>query len=201
MTRTAHCCGSLRAEVSGEPSRASRPAPTEQTPASSSRACPHATRVCFTKSSTAGAARRRTTSRRGRRTLPPIARPAQGERQPVPAVSACRRVLAPVEPALPDAQTLAVARGAVRHLAPSPDQDRRARGRAEDDDPASPATACPSQAILRAVLGRIRVWSHHDGAHAPDPSPSRSTRKPQCAQTARFTSGGRFHPASCRLRW
>src|SRR3954463_8205477 len=67
----------------------------------------------------------------------------EGHRQPVPAVSACRRVLAAVEPALADAQTLAVARGAVRHLAPPPDQDRRARGRAEDDDPASPADGLP----------------------------------------------------------
>src|SRR5215207_5480061 len=27
------------------------------------------------------------------------------------------------------------------------------------------------------------------------------TRISQCAQTARFTSGGRYHPASCRLSW
>src|SRR3954452_15891037 len=67
----------------------------------------------------------------------------QGQRQPVPAVSACRRVLAAVEPARADAQTLAVAGGAVRHLAPSPDQDCRARGRAEDDNPASSADGLP----------------------------------------------------------
>ena len=79
----------------------------------------------------------------------------QGHRQPVPAVSACRRLLAAVEPARADAQTLAVARGAVRHLAPSPDQDRRARGRAEDEIRLHLPTACPDQAILRVVLGRI----------------------------------------------
>src|SRR3954447_20220453 len=67
----------------------------------------------------------------------------EGERQPVPPVSACRRVLAAVEPARADAQALAVAGGAVRHLAPSPDQDRRACGRAEDPDPASPADRLP----------------------------------------------------------
>src|SRR4051812_9967718 len=67
----------------------------------------------------------------------------QGERQPVPPLSACRRLLADVEPALSDAQTLAVADCPIRHLAPSPDQDRRARDRAEDDDPASPADSLP----------------------------------------------------------
>src|SRR4051794_40588324 len=66
-------------------SRASRPAPTEQTPASSSRACRPETLACSTKTFIAGAARRRTTSRRGRRTSPPIARPAP---RPAPTSSA-----------------------------------------------------------------------------------------------------------------
>src|SRR4051794_3523278 len=92
----------------------------------------------------------------------------QGHRQPVPAVSACRCLLADVEPALPDAQTLTVARGAVRHLAPSPDQDRRAGGRAEDPDPASPADGMPQSGH---PTGRSRAdpASGHmtDGAHTP----------------------------------
>src|SRR4051794_33388616 len=92
----------------------------------------------------------------------------EGHRQPVPPLSACRCLLAAVEPARADAQTLAVARGAVRHLAPPPDQDRRARGRAEDDDPASPADGLPRP---RHPAGRSRAdpASGHmtHGAHTP----------------------------------
>src|SRR4051794_35149210 len=61
-----------------------------------------------------------------------------------------------------------MARGAVRQLAPSPDQDRRAGGRAEDDDPASPADSLPPP---RHPAGRSRAdpASGHmtDGAHTP----------------------------------
>ena len=126
----------------------------------------------------------------------------QGHREPVPAVSACRRLLAAVEPALADAQTLAVARGAVRHLAPSPDQDRRARGRAEDPDPASPADGLPRPSH---PAGRSRadpaVWSHdRRGAHAPDPSPSRSTRKPHCSDRRPRTGAGQAMPATLTRR-
>src|SRR3954453_7030077 len=92
----------------------------------------------------------------------------EGHRQPVPPLSACRRLLAAVEPARADAQTLTVARGAVRHLAPSPDQDCRARDRAEDDDPASPADSLPRPSHP-AGCSRADPASGHmtAGAHTP----------------------------------
>src|ERR671913_231763 len=67
-------------------SPALRPAPTEQTPASSSRACRPETLVSFMKTSIAGAATRNITSSRGRHTLLPIVPPAP--RQP-PTSSGC----------------------------------------------------------------------------------------------------------------
>src|SRR4051812_4389032 len=86
----------------------------------------------------------------------------------VPKRIVCRCLLAAVEPARADAQTLAVARGAVRHLAPSPDQDRRAGGRAEDDDPASPADGVPRPSHP-AGCSRAHPASGHmtAGAHTP----------------------------------
>src|ERR1700694_5176501 len=60
-----------------------------------------------------------------------------GHRQPVAAVPARGRLLAHVGPAHIDAETFDVARRAVRHVAPAPHQDRRARRRDEDDDPRS----------------------------------------------------------------
>src|SRR3954451_5565813 len=87
-------CAVIRSSTTAPPagagssasSRASRPAPTEQTPASSSRACRPETLACSTKTFIAGAARRKITSRRGRRTWLPIARPAP--KQP-PTSSGC----------------------------------------------------------------------------------------------------------------
>src|SRR3954471_15861261 len=64
----------------------SRPGPTEPTPASSSQACRPEALVCSMTRSIAGAARRRTTSRRGRRTWLPIGPPA---RMPPPTSSGC----------------------------------------------------------------------------------------------------------------
>src|SRR3954451_17406861 len=66
-------------------SLASRLGPRGQTPASSSRACRPETLVCCMRTSIAGAAMRRTTLSRGRRTWPPIARPAP---RPAPTSSA-----------------------------------------------------------------------------------------------------------------
>src|SRR5689334_6024224 len=92
----------------------------------------------------------------------------EGYRQPVPPLSARRRVLAAVEPARADAQTLAVARGAVRHLAPAPDQDCHAGGRAEDDDPASPADGLPRSGPPAGCSWADAAASHMtDGSHTP----------------------------------
>ena len=76
--------------------------------------------VYFTRMSTVGAARRKTTSSPGRRIWRPTAprapkpRPTSSE-----AVPARRRLLAHVGPARIDAQTFDVARRAVRHVAPA----------------------------------------------------------------------------------
>src|SRR5580692_961589 len=63
----------------------------------------------------------------------------QGQRQPTAAVPARRRLLDHVGPARVDAEAFDVACGAVRHLAPAPDQNCRTRRRDEDDDPRAPA--------------------------------------------------------------
>src|SRR3954462_11142041 len=55
-----------------------RPGPRGQTPASSSRACRPEAPACSMRTCIAGAVRRRTTSRRGRRTWLPIGPPAPG---------------------------------------------------------------------------------------------------------------------------
>ena len=57
--------------------------------------------------------------------------------KPVAPVPARGRLLDHVGPARVDAQTFDVARRAVRHVAPAPRQDRRARRRDEDDDQGS----------------------------------------------------------------
>src|SRR4051794_36835257 len=116
----------------------------------------------------------------------------QGQRQPVPPLSACRCLLAAVEPARADAQTLAVARGAVRHLAPPPDQDRRARGRAEDDDPASPTDGLPRPSHP-AGRSRADAASGHmtDGAHTP----RTQTHPDQPANLTDHTAGSEPAPA------
>ena len=71
-----------------------------------------------------------------------------GHGQPVAPVPARRRLLAHVGPAPVDAETFDVARGAVRHLAPAPDQDRRARRRDENHDPRPPAVIMSRAAHL-----------------------------------------------------
>src|SRR3954447_3663308 len=116
----------------------------------------------------------------------------EGERQPVPAVSACWRVLAAVELARADAQTLAVAGCAVRHLTPSPDQDRRACGRAENPDPASPADGLP-QSGHPAGCSRADPASGHmtDGAHTP----LTRARPDQSANLTDHTAGPEPAPA------
>ena len=88
--------------------------------------------------STAGAARPKTTSSPGRRIWRPTARPARR-----PRANQFRLFLHAGAYWLMwglravDAAALDVARRAVRHAAPAPDQDRRARRRDEDDDQGS----------------------------------------------------------------
>src|SRR3954462_12219844 len=88
-----------------------------------------------------------------------------------------------------------MARGAVRQLAPSPDQDRRAGGRAEDDDPASPADSLPPP---RHPAGRSRAdpASGHmtDGAHTP----LTRARPDQPANRTEQTAGPEPAPAKAR---
>ena len=57
----------------------------------------------------------------------------QGHRQSVTVVLARRLLLVDVGSARVDAETFDVARRPVRHAAPAPHQDRRARRRDEDD--------------------------------------------------------------------
>src|SRR3954452_816337 len=110
----------------------------------------------------------------------------------VPPLPACRRVLAAVEPARADAQTLAVAGGAVRHPAPSPAQDRRAGSRAEDDDPASPADGLPRPSHP-AGRSRADAASGHmtAGAHTP----RLQTHPDQPANLTDHTAGSEPAPA------
>ena len=63
----------------------------------------------------------------------------QGHRQPVPAVSARRRLLVAVEPAGADAPTLVLAGRAVRHPQAAADQGRRPHRRDENQDQGPPA--------------------------------------------------------------
>ena len=70
-----------------------RPGLMEQTPASLSRACRPEALACSMRTFIAGAAMRRTTSNRGRRTLLPIARPAPRR---APTSSACSCMPAPI---------------------------------------------------------------------------------------------------------
>ena len=67
----------------------------------------------------------------------------EGHGQPVPAVPACRRLLALVGFARINAQALDVARCAVRHVASTAHQRRRPHCRDEDDDPGSLAGVVP----------------------------------------------------------
>ena len=63
----------------------------------------------------------------------------QGSRQPVPAVPACRSLLADVGLAQCHAQALGLAGAAVRYSAAAACQNRRARGGVEDANPAASA--------------------------------------------------------------
>src|SRR6516165_6177951 len=83
---------------------------------------------------------------------PPCRRPhllPPSRSQPVPPIPARRRLLAPVVDAPPHAQTLDLARHAVRHLAIAPDQTRRPRHRAENPDQDPPAVERPQSSDLR----------------------------------------------------
>ena len=63
---------------------------------------------------------------------------------------------------------------------------------------------CP-RGLVRALRALPRAPKRRRvGLREPASGESRlnySTRISQCAQTARVTSGGRFHPGSCRLIW
>src|SRR5204863_4575442 len=82
--------------------------------------------------------------------------------------------------------------GAVRHLAPSPDQDRRAGSRAENPDPASPADGLPRPSHP-ASRSRADPASGHmtDGAHTP----RIQTRPDQPANLTDHTAGSEPAPA------
>jgi hypothetical protein len=106
--------------------------PKEPIPASSSPTSKPGAPGIFTSGSTAPAAKPRTTSRRGRTTSPPTALPAIRPRPTSSSVPARRRLLALMVDAPRHAQTLGLARHAVRHLEAAPDQTRRLRRRAEN---------------------------------------------------------------------
>jgi len=83
---------------------------------------------------------------------PPRRRPhllPPGRSQPVPTVSARRRLLAAVVDAPRHAQTLDLARHAVRHSAIAPHQTRRPRRRAENPNQDPPAVKRPRSGDLR----------------------------------------------------
>ena len=89
----------------------------------------------------------------------------EGDRQSVPTVSARWRILVDVGPARVDAQTLGLARRAVRHVAIAADQDRGPRRRDEDHDPGSPAYRLSDTGYV-ALRADAHPASHHmtDGA-------------------------------------
>ena len=159
--------------ASSASSPGSRSATKAPIPASLSPTSPVERPRRSTRMSTAGAARPRTTSSPGRRIWPPTARPAQGDSQPVPAVPACRRLLADVGLARRDAEALEFCRRAIRHAAIAPHQDRRAGGR--DENPNSPA---PADLLPGPVHPTHRPQSHtaardiNDGAQTPRNEPA-----------------------------
>ena len=60
----------------------------------------------------------------------------------------------------------------------------------------------PRQCLLAGSDVRALRPDRQPGAHARGGEPIElGCRKWQCAPMARFTSGGRFHPESCRLLW
>ena len=87
----------------------------------------------------------------------------QGDRQPVPAVPACGRVLVDVGPSRVDAKAFDVARRPVRHVAPAPHQDRRPRCRDEDHDPGALADLMP-----RSGYPALRSGTHPAPRHLTD---------------------------------
>ena len=101
----------------------------------------------------------------------------QGRRQPVPAVSPRRSLLAPVGVAQRHAEALRLARRPVRHAAAAADQDRGSRRRDEDTDPhpsadrlAGPGHPAPCPRPHPAPWRDVS-----DGArHAPPSNPSRN---------------------------
>ena len=106
-----------------------------------------------------------------------------GHGQPVAPVPARRRLLAHVGPAPVDAEAFDVARGAVRHVAPAPDQNRRARRRDENDDPRPPAVIVSRAAYLEL---RARTYPAPDLTEkltcARRPSPGAYALSPICGK-------------------
>ncbi|ESZ57353.1 transposase [Mesorhizobium sp. L103C119B0] len=109
--------------------------------------------------------------------------------QPVPAVPACRRLLAHVGPARCDAETLQLCRRAIRHAAFAPHQDRCAGGRDEDANPPAPADILP-----RPTHPAHRPRSHSAarditmGRRRPETNPPTATCKPHLP-SRRITAG------------
>ena len=94
--------------------------------------------------------------------------------------------------AMPEA--LDVARRAVRHLAPAPHQDRRAGGRDENPDPASPADVLP-----RPRHPAHRPQAHPAARHMTDGAkrPKHSSPSHQPANPHPPDSGPKLEPTSC----
>ena len=109
--------------------------------------------VYFTRMSTVGAARRKTTSSLPRR---PSGRPHlvhKGHGQSASAVPARRRLLDHVGLARIDAQAFDVARRAIRHFAPAAHQARRPHRRDEDDDQDYLPTSGPARIFCDSCSG------------------------------------------------
>ena len=87
----------------------------------------------------------------------------EGDGQSASAVPACRRVLVDVGASGVNAETFDVARRPVRHIAPTPDQDRRTGRRDEDDDPGALAHVMP-----RAGYFALRSRTHTAPRHLKD---------------------------------
>ena len=82
------------------------------------------------------------------------------------------------------------------------------RPQAVQADSADPAAVRQAVEQCAAKLDRLDILVSNAGIFRFGPPEDVSleeldplTRISQCAQTARVTSGGRFHPGSCRLIW
>ena len=80
--------------------------------------------------------------------------------------------------------------------------DRGHHGLEDAPDPCSlPGTICASHALPNRISGMMAALTSLWLLAFQSRYPLILTRIFQCALKARFTSGGRFHPESCRLLW